>query len=143
MKTPIRTTFAALALGAALAFPGAPTVSAAEPPFTAEQLDALLTDNTVYLDVPAGGPMGDGGETPIRFGADGRTQARLPTDASMVGEWRLEEARYCVDWDPAPKDSCTLIAREGGALLFVDADTGASRGTVMRIEPGDPEGFDG
>ena len=140
MKTPTRTPSVALALGAALAVPAA---SAAGTPFTAEQLDALLTGNTVYLDVPAGGPMGDGGETPIRFGADGRAQARLPTDASLVGEWRLEEARYCIDWEPAPKDSCTSIAREDGALLFVDTITGASRGTVMRIEPGDPEGFDG
>ena len=140
MKIPSRATLLALAFAGAQS---AGPAHAADAPFTTEQLDALLTGNTVYLDVPAGGPMGDGGETPIRFGADGSAHARLPTGASMVGEWSLDDARYCVDWDPAPKGSCTSVAREDGATVFVDADTGASRGTVMRIEPGDPEGFDG
>ena len=140
MQTFSRTTLLALAFAGAQS---AGLAHAADAPFTAEQLDALLTGNTVYLDVPAGGPMGDGGEAPVRFGTDGAMYARLPTGVLMVGEWRLDDARYCVDWDPAPKGSCTSVAREDGTLLFVDANTGANRGTVMRIEPGDPEGFGG
>lgn len=143
MKTLSRTTTAALAVGTVLSVQAGSVVLAAEMPFTSEQLDALLKGNTVYLDVPAAGPMGDGGETPIRFGADGSAQARLPTDVSMSGEWRLEASKYCVNWNPAPRASCTSIAREDGGLVFIDADTGASRGTVIRIEPGDPEGLGG
>ena len=59
-----------------------------------EQLDALLTGNTVYIDVPAGGPMGDGGEMPLYHGTDGAVHARLPTGNPMVGVY------------PRPSRSC-------------------------------------
>ena len=104
------------------------------------QLDALLTGNTVYIDVPAGGPMGDGGEMPLYYGTDGAVHARLPTGNPMVGVYAIDGTSYCVDWDPAPKGSCTSIVRGGeGGMTLVDPAKDEARGTVTRIVPGDVE----
>ena len=125
---------------AALLLAGCATTQARDTVLGSDALDALLTGNTIYIDVPAGGPMGDGGEMPLYYGADGSVKARLPTGATMVGAYTIAGDRYCVDWDPAPTNSCTSIVRgEGGGLAFVDPDEGDERGTVTRIVPGDVE----
>ncbi|MEM9349803.1 MAG: hypothetical protein AAGA47_06040 [Pseudomonadota bacterium] len=114
--------------------------AAAETPMGEAQLDALLTGNTVYIEVPPGGPGGpDGGIAPFLYGADGRAVAVLPAGLTLVGTWRLEGDRYCVDWDNGPKDSCTRLVKSAEALLMVDPKTGETRGAVESIRPGNPE----
>ena len=84
--------------------------------------------------------MGDGGEMPLYYGADGAVHARLPTGNPMVGVYAMDGTSYCVDWDPAPTGSCTSIVRgEEGGMTLVDPAQDEARGTVTRIVPGDVE----
>ena len=98
-----------------------------------EQIDGLLTGNTAYVDIPAGGTA------PMYFGSDGRVAATLPNGASLVGTWRLGHHGYCVDWDNGPQNSCTRLHRGNGIIAMVDAADGSVRGQLARLVPGNPE----
>ena len=55
---------------AAVAIAAAPALAAN--PISQDQLETLITGNTLYVTVPAGAPGApDGGVAPIYFGADG------------------------------------------------------------------------
>lgn len=106
------------------------------------QLDGLLTGNTLYLDIPAGGPaLPEGGVVPFRYGADGSSSARLSPALTLVGTWELIEDHYCVNWENGPKNSCTKIEKTENGIVLLDNDSGEIRGTVERIVPGNPEGI--
>ena len=107
-----------------------------------EQLDGLLTGHTAYIAVPPGGPGGpDGGIAPFHFGADGSAAVQLPAGLKLVGTWRIEGEGYCVDWDNGPKNSCSLIVKEEGALRTLDASDRSPRGDIESLRPGNPEGL--
>ena len=111
-------------------------------PLSAEQLDALLTGNTVFIAVPPGGPGGpDGGVAPFKYGADGNAAAKLPIGTTLVGTWQIDGDKYCADWKNGPKNSCTRIVKTADGYDIVDAAKNEVRGTVLRIEPGNPEGL--
>lgn len=104
------------------------------------QLDGLLTGNTLYLAIPAGGPGGpNGGTAPFLYGADGKAAVKLPVGTTLVGKWKIENDRYCVDWDNGPKNSCTQMVKSDGTISMIDPATGEPRGTVENIVPGNPE----
>ena len=115
------------------------TASAEETILARDQIDGLLTGNTAYVDIPAGGPAGPGGTAPMYFGPDGRAAAALPGGISLVGAWRLGHHGYCVDWDNGPQNSCTRLHRGGGTIAMVDAASGAVRGQLAKVVPGNPE----
>lgn len=98
-----------------------------------EQIDGLLTGNTAYVDIPAGGTA------PMYFGSDGRAAATLPNGTTLVGSWRLGHHGYCVDWDNGPQNSCTRLHRGNGVIAMVDAADGSVRGQLARLVPGNPE----
>lgn len=104
----------------------------AETRLGAEQLDGLLTGNTVYLETPAG-------EAPVLYGADGRAAALLPDGTALVGTWSIDADGYCIDWENGPKGSCTRATRMPGAIALTDAATGDPRGRILRVVPGNPE----
>ena len=104
-----------------------------------EQIDGLLTGNTAYVDIAAGGPAGPGGTAPMYFGSDGRVAATLPNGTTLVGSWRLGHHGYCVDWDNGPRNSCTRLHRGNGIIAMVDAADGSVRGQLTRLVPGNPE----
>jgi hypothetical protein len=113
--------------------------AAAETALDDAQIDGLLTGNTVYLDLPPGGPGGPGGIAPFLYGADGRAVAKLPSGTMLRGTWTIQDGRYCVDWDNGPKNSCTRLIKADAAIRFVDAAAGETRGRVEKIVPGNPE----
>ena len=104
-----------------------------------DQIDGLLTGNTAYVDIPAGGPAGPGGTAPMYFGQDGRVAATLPGGTTLVGAWRMGHHGYCVDWDNGPQNSCTRLRRGNGTIAMVDAASGEVRGQLARVVPGNPE----
>ena len=106
----------------------------AETELNTNQLDGLLTSQTVYLDTP-------GGEAVIHFRADRHAFARLPNGVSLNGTWDLVEAGYCIDWVNGPQNSCTRVLRRADDLRMVDANSGDPRGQITRIVPGNPEAF--
>lgn len=114
---------------------------AAETTMSGSQLEALLTGNTVYIDIPAGTPAGgsDGGVAPIRYGTDGSVAAALPNGTRLVGRYAIDGGQYCVDWDNGPQNSCTTIVKSPAGMMMLDAEKREPRGTVNRIVPGNPE----
>jgi len=125
-------------LAAGLAGSGA---IAAEP-LTTEQLSALITGNTLYVEVPAGAPGApDGGTAPIYYAEDGTAAVLLPAGLKLVGRWTLEDNRYCIDWDNGPKNSCTQLIRAAQGFVVMDANLGEPRGVVTRFATGNPEGL--
>lgn len=106
------------------------------------QLDGLLTGNTLYINIPAGGPaLPEGGIVPFKYGADGSSSARLSKELTLVGTWKLGGDHYCVDWKNGPKDSCTKIVKSEDGISLLDFTTDEIRGKVDRILPGNPEGI--
>lgn len=126
----------ALTMTAGLAGSGA---FAAEP-LTTEQLNTLVTGNTLYVEVPAGAPGApDGGTAPIYYAEDGSAAALLPAGLKLIGKWALETDRYCIDWDNGPKNSCTQLIRTTEGFVVMDAKLGEPRGVVTRFATGNPE----
>ena len=104
------------------------------------QLDGLLTGNTVFIDLPAGGPGGPtGGVAICYFGKGGRAHFKLPTGTTLVGPWFLEVDHYRADWDNGPKNSCTRLVKSDGKINVIDATSGNLRGHITRIVPGNSE----
>ncbi len=112
----------------------------AQEDMNAAQLDALVTGNTLYVEIPAGAPGApDGGTAPIYYGADGSAAAQLPAGPKLVGTWALDGDRYCIDWDNGPQNSCTQLMRSADGFVVMDATLGEPRGLVTRIAVGNPE----
>lgn len=106
----------------------------------AAQLKALISGNTLYVEISAGAPGApDGGTAPIYYADDGSAVARLPAGLKLIGTWALQGDRYCIDWDNGPKNSCTLLERGAAGFVVIDADVGERRGVVTRIAVGNPE----
>lgn len=106
------------------------------------QLDSLLSGNTLYLNIPAGGPaLPEGGIVPFKYGADGSSSARLSEELTLVGKWKLEHDHYCVDWTNGPKNSCTKIVKTNDGISLIDYKSDEIRGKVEKIVPGNPEGI--
>lgn len=114
---------------------------AADTTMSGPQLEALLTGNTVYIEIPAGTPAGgpDGGVAPVRYGTDGSVAAALPSGAKLVGRYAINGEQYCVDWDNGPQNSCTSIVKSPAGMMMFDAGKKEPRGAVNRIVPGNPE----
>ena len=110
----------------------AATPALADAPLSNDQLDGLLTGNTLYIATPDG-------EVPIYFASDGRAAANLPSGVELRGAWRLGEDHYCIDWTNGPQNSCTAVRKAGDQIMMTDLATEDPRGTVSRIVPGNTE----
>lgn len=106
----------------------------------ADQLGALISGNTLYVDVPAGAPGApEGGTAPIFYGTDGAATALLPAGLKLVGTWALDGDSYCIDWDNGPKNSCSQLMRTANGFVITDVAKGEPRGLVTRLAIGNPE----
>ncbi|MGR3503276.1 hypothetical protein [Pseudaestuariivita sp.] len=106
----------------------------------AAQLDALVTGNTLYVEIPAGAPGApEGGTAPIYYGENGSAAAQLPAGLKLVGTWRLDGDQYCIDWENGPRNSCTQLLRSPDGFVVLDAAKGEPRGIVTRIATGNVE----
>jgi len=117
-----------------------PVIALADDMLTEAQLDALITGNTLYVEVPAGAPGApDGGTAPIYYNPNGSAAARLPAGLTLEGTWAMQGDRYCIDWDNGPKNSCSELTRTDAGFVIVDVKERAPRGIVTRIATGNPE----
>lgn len=104
------------------------------------QLRALVSENTLYVEIPASTPGApEGGTAPIYYGADGSAAAQLPAGVKLVGTWRMEEDRYCIDWANGPQNSCTQLIRGKDGFIVMDTNLGEPRGMITRIVIGNAE----
>lgn len=112
------------------------TFALAETPLNNSQLDALLSGNTLYLEINK-----DGDIAPIYFETDGDVTAQLPNGPKLVGKWEIQSENYCVNWDNGPKNSCTQLIRGEDGFVAMDMKKGEARGTVTKIFTGNTENF--
>ncbi|WP_168201403.1 hypothetical protein [Qingshengfaniella alkalisoli] len=116
------------------------TTAMADKMMDTAQLSALITGNTLYVEIPAGAPGApDGGTAPIYYATDGSAAAQLPGGPKLVGTWALEEGRYCIDWDNGPQNSCTQLLRGNDGFIVMDATLNKPRGIITRITTGNSE----
>lgn len=116
------------------------SLALADETMNATQLDALITGNTLYVEIPAGAPgVPKGGTAPIFYSKGGAAAAQLPGGPKLVGKWAFKENNYCIDWDNGPKNSCTKLVRRADGFIVVDAAKNEPRGIVTRIATGNPE----
>ena len=95
------------------------------------QLDALMTGNTVYLIEP-----NSGGDIILWYGADGKAMARLPSGGLLDGTWEIKENLSCIKWSYDPtKDSCSKLVKRNGEMVLLENGTNRLLGTVKRIVP--------
>ncbi|MEP5730151.1 MAG: hypothetical protein ABJL67_12365 [Sulfitobacter sp.] len=126
----------------ALATAVSTSAALADAQLSGEQLDTIVKGNTLYVEIPAGAPGApDGGIAPIYYAADGGATVKLPAGRVLVGTWAIEGDSYCIDWDNGPQNSCTQLVRQSDMFVVMDAAKGEPRGTVSRIQTGNPEGL--
>lgn len=116
------------------------TAAIANEPMNTAQLSALITGNTLYVEIPAGAPgAANGGTAPIYYATDGSAAAQLPDGLKLVGTWALEDGRYCIDWSNGPQNSCTQLLRGPDGFIVMDATLNEPRGMITLIATGNPE----
>ncbi len=116
------------------------STAAADETMDAAQLSALITGNTLYVDIPVGAPGApEGGTAAIYYGEDSSAAAQLPAGLKLIGTWRLEEGHYCIDWDNGPKNSCSQLVRGADGFIVMDVALGEPRGIITRIATGNAE----
>ncbi|MEZ5668674.1 MAG: hypothetical protein R3F55_14785 [Alphaproteobacteria bacterium] len=98
-----------------------------------EALTGLMVGSTHYVDI------GQPKEAAIYYADAERAYMTLPDGRALAGDWHFTADGYHVAWTGGPRADWR-IAFAPGRLAYVDAE-GAERGTVVRIVPGDPEGF--
>lgn len=104
-----------------------------------DQLDGLLTGNTLYVELP---PDTQGGATCMLYhGADGRAALKLPAGLTLVGSWSLKDSHYVVDWENGPKNGLWALDKSDGAISLIEIASGKPRGRVTKLVPGNPEGI--
>lgn len=127
-------------LTAALMIPLSTGPTMAQEQMDTSQLQALVTGDTLYVDVAAGTPGAPDGEVaPIYYANDGAAAALLPAGLKLVGTWAIDGDQYCIDWDNGPKNSCTKLLRTDAGFLVIDAAKNEPRGVVTRIATGNAE----
>lgn len=100
--------------------------------FVKEALLALMIGTTHYVDT---GPQG---EAVIYYEDASQAHMRLGNGAVWSGDWRLTNSGYHVAWDEGPAGDWQIGRASDSRFVYVDG-TGAERGDIKRIVPGNPE----
>lgn len=126
-------------LGAAVlccAIAGCATVEAGDRQIlSTEALAPMMIGSTHYVDV------GRSSDAVIYYASADVAHMALPDGAVFTGAWRFTASGYYVDWVDGPEGEWR-IAFEPGRLTYLDA-SGAERGDITQIAPGDAHGFGG
>lgn len=100
-------------------------------PLKANQLELLLTGNTVHIRVS------ESAAALIYFGAQGNVRAKMPNGSFDTGVWSLKSTdTYCINWEKGPKNSCSTITWLPGEIRIRDAE-GKPRGNVVKLTFGE------
>lgn len=100
------------------------------------QVEAYLKGNTVYVDIVADGPFGDGGESPFYYGHDGQFAARMP-NGKITGTWKVSDtASYCIDIVEHDRTYCTDVFKKSDRTEHHSVGLKRLMGPVLRIVPG-------
>lgn len=98
-----------------------------------EALMVLMLGATHYVDTGFAEPA------IIYYEDDDTAHMTLPDGRAMLGQWRFADNSYHVAWNGG-EEAEWRIAFTPGRLVYLDA-TGAERGDITRIVPGNPEGY--
>lgn len=98
-----------------------------------EALAPMMIGATHHVDV------GQSEAAVIYYETAAKAHMRFPDGKTLKGDWRFTEAGYFVDWRDGPKGEWQ-IGFTPGRLVYLDAK-GDERGDIVRIVPGDAQGF--
>ena len=96
-------------------------------------LSVIMLGSTHYVDI------GEAEPAVIFYEDEDTAFMRLPDGNTLVGDWRFTSNGYFVAWADGPEGEWR-IGFEPGRFAYLDAG-GTERGTIIRIHPGNPEGF--
>jgi hypothetical protein len=114
------------------------TAAAAAAEMTGEEVKALITGKTVYLELGTTSTGGTG-QGAIFYSPDGAALYRTASGAIWHGTWTIRGNNVCIDWKEAPNNACTKYDKIGSTITIVNSTTGQARGKVAKAVDGNIE----
>ena len=105
---------------------------------TGADITTLVSGNTLYLELPGGGPRGKG-PAAIYYSADNKVAAKFPSGQTPKGTWSIKGNSICVVWEDMPTNPCTGYRKTGDKIDVINLETGQSRGPLTKTAPGNPD----
>jgi hypothetical protein len=106
---------------------------------TGQEIKSLLSGKTIYLQLTAASASATPGQGVIYYAGDGTALYKTPSGAIWHGTWVTKENTLCVDWKERPNNACVRYTKNGEVISIVDATTGQTRGTLVKIVDGNAE----
>jgi hypothetical protein len=110
--------------------------SAAE--LTGAEIKELVSGKTVYLELTAS-VTGSTGTGVIFYDANGNLLYKTPKGDTWHGTWTIKENTACLDWKESPNNACTKYDKQGDTISLINAQTGQTRGKLVKTAPGNAE----
>jgi len=105
---------------------------------TGADIKELVSGKTVYLDLAAS-VTGTNGTGVIFYDANGSLLYKTPKGVMWHGTWTIKENTACLDWKESPNNACTKYDKQGDTISLINAQTGQTRGKVVKTAPGNAE----
>jgi hypothetical protein len=106
---------------------------------TGDEIRALLSGKTGYIETTAASVAGKAGEGVLYWAEDGTALYKTPTGELWNGKWEIKGNTACVDWKQRPNNPCTRWDKTGDAITIIDAVSGQVRAKVVKFAPGNAE----
>jgi hypothetical protein len=113
--------------------------SAVAADLTGDEIKALISGKTVYIETTSASSSGQAGQAVIYWAADGTALFRTPNGTIMHGTWQIKGNTNCPEWKERPGSACVRYDKAGDVVTAIDATSGQPRAKYMKIVPGNPE----
>jgi hypothetical protein len=64
---------------------------------------------------------------------------KTPKGEMWHGTWTIKDNTACNDWKELPNNACTKYEKEGDTITLINAQTGQTRGKVIKTAAGNAE----
>jgi hypothetical protein len=112
--------------------------SAAAAELTGAEIKEIISGKTVYLELTAS-VTGTNGKGVIYYDANGTMLYKTPKGDMWHGTWTIKDNTACNDWKELPNNACTKYDKQGDAIININAQTGQTRGKIVKTAPGNAE----
>jgi hypothetical protein len=105
---------------------------------TGAEIKDLISGKTIYLELTAS-ITGTNGKGIIYYDPNGTLLYKTPKGEMWHGTWTIKDNTACNDWKELPNNACTKYDKQGDTITNINAQTGQTRGKVVKIAPGNVE----
>jgi hypothetical protein len=106
---------------------------------TGDQIKALLSGKTVYIETTNASSSGQAGQAVIYWAEDGTALFKTPNGTIMHGKWQVKGNTNCPEWKERPGTACVRYDKTGDVVTAVDAASGQPRAKYLKIVAGNAE----